>query len=440
MKRKLTLMLALLFVWTGVAWSQGVTVKGVVTSEEDGLPIVGASVLVKGTTQGTITDVDGNFMISGVKADSKTLIVSFVGMKSKEVAIKKGELKIVMKSDAEVLDEVMVVAYGTVKKSAFTGSATVVDQDKIKSPAVSFDKSLAGQVSGVQVMSNSGQPGSGTSFRIRGSGSLKASNEPLYVIDGVATTSTEYSSIAEENESSSNILSSINPNDIESITVLKDAAAAALYGSRAANGVVVITTKSGKEGKARVNFNAQFSWSKLGKAYDMMSSADMYKMIYQGYRAKGETMEEANASAQGALTHNPYNVENPLDENGNVVDGAKLVVDTDWQKEVFRTAPSQDYNMNVSGKNDKTNYFFSIGYTKQGGITPASDFKRYSAKANINTKVNRWFNAGLNVTFSHSIQNTTVESSAGASPLYNALSFPNAVPVYIVDNLLAELI
>ena len=339
-----------------------------------------------------------------------------------------------MKSDAEVLDEVMVVAYGTVKKSAFTGSATVVDQDKIKSPAVSFDKSLAGQVSGVQVMSNSGQPGSGTSFRIRGSGSLKASNEPLYVIDGVATTSTEYSSIAEENESSSNILSSINPNDIESITVLKDAAAAALYGSRAANGVVVITTKSGKEGKARVNFNAQFSWSKLGKAYDMMSSADMYKMIYQGYRAKGETMEEANASAQGALTHNPYNVENPLDENGNVVDGAKLVVDTDWQKEVFRTAPSQDYNMNVSGKNDKTNYFFSIGYTKQGGITPASDFKRYSAKANINTKVNRWFNAGLNVTFSHSIQNTTVESSAGASPLYNALSFPNAVPVYIVDN------
>lgn len=434
MKRKLTLMLALLFVWTGVAWSQGVTVKGVVTSEEDGLPIVGASVLVKGTTQGTITDVDGNFMISGVKADSKTLIVSFVGMKSKEVAIKKGELKIVMKSDAEVLDEVMVVAYGTVKKSAFTGSATVVDQDKIKSPAVSFDKSLAGQVSGVQVMSNSGQPGSGTSFRIRGSGSLKASNEPLYVIDGVATTSTEYSSIAEENESSSNILSSINPNDIESITVLKDAAAVALYGSRAANGVVVITTKSGKEGKARVNFNAQFSWSKLGKAYDMMSSADMYKMIYQGYRAKGETMEEANASAQGALTHNPYNVENPLDENGNVVDGAKLVVDTDWQKEVFRTAPSQDYNMNVSGKNDKTNYFFSIGYTKQGGITPASDFKRYSAKANINTKVNRWFNAGLNVTFSHSIQNTTVESSAGASPLYNALSFPNAVPVYIVDN------
>lgn len=283
-------------------------------------------------------------------------------------------------------------------------------------------------------MSNSGQPGSGTSFRIRGSGSLKASNEPLYVIDGVATTSTEYSSIAEENESSSNILSSINPNDIESITVLKDAAAVALYGSRAANGVVVITTKSGKEGKARVNFNAQFSWSKLGKAYDMMSSADMYKMIYQGYRAKGETMEEANASAQGALTHNPYNVENPLDENGNVVDGAKLVVDTDWQKEVFRTAPSQDYNMNVSGKNDKTNYFFSIGYTKQGGITPASDFKRYSAKANINTKVNRWFNAGLNVTFSHSIQNTTVESSAGASPLYNALSFPNAVPVYIVDN------
>ena len=434
MERKLILTLTLFFLWVGVAWSQGFTLRGVVTSEDDGMPVVGASVLVKGTTQGTITDVDGRFSIPNVKASSKTIVVSYVGMKTQEVAVRRGEMHITLSPDATALDEVMVIAYGTIKKSAFTGAATVVDQDKIKTPAVSFDRSLAGQVSGVQVLSNSGQPGSATTFRIRGSGSLTASNEPLYVIDGVATTSTEYSKIADENESSTNILSSINPNDIESITVLKDAAAAALYGSRAANGVVVITTKSGKEGRARVNFNAQFSWSKLGKAYDMMSSADMYRMLYMGYRADGESMEKANESAQGALTHNPYNVAYPLDANGNLVNGANLVVNTDWQKEVFRTAPSQDYNVNISGKNEKTNYFFSLGYTNQDGITPASDFKRYSAKLNVDTQVNSWLKAGMNVTFSHSVQNTTVESSAGASPLYNALSFPNAVPVYVVDN------
>lgn len=434
MKKKMMLMLSMLSVWISVAWAQEITVRGIVTSEDDGMPVVGASVLVKGTSQGTITDMDGKFSISRVDPSSKTIVISYVGMKTQEVAVKGGEIVVVLEPDATALDEVMVVAYGTVKKSAFTGSAAVVDQDKIKTPAVSFDRSLAGQVSGVQVLSNSGQPGSSTSFRIRGSGSLSASNEPLYVIDGVATTSAEYSSIAESNSSSTNILSSINPNDIESITILKDAAAAALYGSRAANGVVMITTKRGQEGKAKVNLNAQFSWSKLGKAYEMMSSGDMYKMLYMGYRAEGQTMEEANESAQGTLTHNPYNVSYPLDENGNVVDGARIVVDTDWQDEVFRTGPSQDYDINVSGNNNNTNYFFSVGYTNQDGIVLASNYKRYSAKLNVDTKVNSWMNAGMNVTFSHSIQSTTVESSAGASPLYNALSFPNAVPVYVVDS------
>lgn len=433
MKKKVFLMLSFLFVWIGLALAQGVTVKGIVTSADDGLPVVGASVLVKGTTTGTITDVDGRFTIPNVSSSAKTIVVSFVGMQTQEIPIKKGDMAIVLKSDSKTLDEVMVVAYGTVKKSAFTGSAAVVDNEKLKSPAASFDKSLAGQVSGVQVISSSGQPGSSTSFRIRGSGSLTASNEPLYVIDGVATTSNEYSEVAADNDASTNILASINPNDIESITILKDAAAAALYGSRAANGVVVITTKSGKEGKAKVNLNVQFSWAKLNKAYDMMSSADMYGMLYNSYREKGETVEQANQSAQGTLTHNPYNVTNPLDENGNLVNGAKLVVNTDWQDAVFRTAPTQDYNLNVSGKNGNTSYFFSVGYTNQEGIVPASDYKRYSGKANISTDVNSWLKAGLNVTFSHSIQNTTVAGSAGASPLYNALSFPNAVPIYVVD-------
>ncbi len=385
---------------------------------------------------GTITDVDGQFRINGVPSTAKTLIVSFVGMVSQEVAISRGVMEIVLQPDSKTLDEVLVVAYGTTKRSAFTGSASVVGEEQLKTPASSFDKSLAGQIAGVQVVSASGQPGSGTAFRVRGSGSLKASNEPLYVIDGVAVSAYDKNTLSEvaySNESGTNILATINPNDIESVTVLKDAAAAALYGSRAANGVVLITTKSGKNGKAKVTLNAQHSWATLGKAYDMVNSAEYYKLLFDSYLAGGNSAEEANARVQGTFTHNPYNVANPLNANGEIVSGARIVVDTDWQDLVFKTAATQDYTLNVSGATDKTDYFFSVGYANQDGIAPASDYKRYTGRANINTQAAKWLKAGLNVTFSHSIQNTTVSGSAGASPLYNALSFPNAVPVYVVD-------
>lgn len=436
MVKRLYLTLSLLIVSIGIAWSQ-VTVRGVVTSSEDNQPVVGASVLVKGTTVGTITDVDGNFRINNVPSNARTLVVSFVGMITKEVAIKSGAIDIALDPDSKALDEVLVVAYGTTKRSAFTGSASVVGEEQLKTPAASFDKSLAGQIAGVQVVSASGQPGSGTSFRIRGSGSLKASNEPLYVIDGVAVSSYSDNSLSEvayENESGTNILATLNPNDIENVTVLKDAAAAALYGSRAANGVVLITTKSGKQNQNKVSFNAQYSWASLGKAYKMANSAQYYKLLFDGYMSNGNTAEESNARTQGTFTHNPYNVSNPLDASGNVVSGAKIVVDTDWQDEVFKTAATQDYNVNVSGSNAKSDYFFSVGYTDQDGIAPASSYKRYTGKANINSQATSWLKAGLNVSFSHSIQNTTVAGSAGASPLYNSLSFPNAVPVYVVDN------
>lgn len=435
MIKKLYLMLSLLAMSIGIAWSQ-TTLRGVVTSSEENQPIVGASVLVKGTTVGTITDVDGRFRINNVPSSAKTLLVSFVGMITKEVPIRSGSMDIVLDPDTKALDEVLVVAYGTTKRSAFTGSASVVGEDQLKTPAASFDKSLAGQIAGVQVVSASGQPGSGTSFRVRGSGSLKASNEPLYVIDGVAVASYDKNSLSEiayNNDSGTNILATLNPNDIENVTVLKDAAAAALYGSRAANGVVLITTKSGKQGKAKVILNTQYSWASLGKAYKMASSAEYYKMLFDSYHSEGNNVEESNARVQGTLTHNPYNTANPLDANGKLVSGAKIVVDTDWQDEVFKTAATQDYTVNVSGSNDKTDYFFSVGYTNQDGIAPASDYKRYTGKANINSQATDWLKAGLNATFSHSIQNTTVAGSAGASPLYNSLRFPNAVPVYIVD-------
>jgi TonB-linked SusC/RagA family outer membrane protein len=433
MRIKLFYLLIGLILSLGSAMAQTTRVRGVVISEDEGLPIIGASVLVKGTNIGTVTDLDGMFDIPNAPAPAGTLVVSFIGMVSQEVAIAPGVLNIVLRSDTKALDEVLVVAYGTVKKSAFTGSAIVVSEDMLKTPAASFDKSLAGQVAGVQVISASGQPGSSTSFRIRGSGSLSASNDPLYVIDGVATTSMEYSEIAGDTNSTSNILSSINPNDIESVTILKDAAAAALYGSRAANGVVLITTKSGQAGKTKVNLSARYSWASLAKAYETTSSAQHYKQLFTGYLNAGSSVEEANKLAQGSITHNPYNVEFPLDANGNPVSGARTVVDTDWQGAIFKTAPTQDYNINVNGSSDKTDYFFSVGYTDQDGIAPAGNFKRYSGKANINTQANAWLKTGLNVTFSHSVQNTTQAGSAGASPLNNALLFSSGIPIYIVD-------
>lgn len=262
-------------------------VSGIVVAEEDGEPVVGASILVEGTTLGTISDIEGKFSLSNLPKSAKTLVISYIGMRTQKVGV-KAKLRIELKSDTEQLDEVLVVAYGTTKRSAFTGSVAVLDQEKINTPSASVDKSLAGQLAGVQVVSSGGQPGSSTSFRIRGSGSLNASNEPLIVVDGVATSNMEYSKIADENYSSSNILASLNSSDIESVTVLKDAAAAALYGSRAANGVVLITTKSGKSGKTNVSLDVKFSWATLGTAYDVMNSSEYYKTLFNYYLEQGK--------------------------------------------------------------------------------------------------------------------------------------------------------
>jgi TonB-dependent SusC/RagA subfamily outer membrane receptor len=263
MKRKLMLLLACLFVGIGLVTAQTQKVTGVVISEEDGQPVIGASVLVKGTQIGAITNVDGDFTLLNVPSSAKTLQISFVGMQTQEVTIKPN-VKVVMKSDSEMLDEVMVVAYGTAKKSSFTGAASSVSGDKTLKdiPVSSFEEALAGSTPGLTINSTSGQPGAGLQIRVRGTGSMNATNEPLYVIDGVPVVSGDIAVSAVNNDSKAfNVMASINPSDIENITVLKDAAAASLYGSRAANGVILITTKHGKAGKTRINFKA--NWYKL---------------------------------------------------------------------------------------------------------------------------------------------------------------------------------
>ena len=254
----------------------------------------------------------------------------------------------------------------------------------------------------------------------------------------MATTNTNYSKNASDANTTTSILSSINPQDIESITVLKDAAAASLYGSRAANGVVIITTKSGKAGQGHVNFNAAVGMSAVPKQYEMASSTDYYKLVYMNYletaQSSGKDYIWANQQAQGTFSWNPFNIAAPFDANGNLVSGAVNVINTDWQDEVMQRGWSQDYNISFSGGTDKLNYFFSGGYFDQTGTTPTARYTRYSAKANIDAQVNSWLKGGMNVVFSYATQNSEVSQSAGASPLYNAVSFPNAVPVYMVDS------
>ena len=272
MKRKLMLLMACLMIGIGLVNAQVKKVTGHVTSDEDGLPVVGASVLVKGTTVGTVTDIDGNFTLNNVPSSAGTLIISFIGLQTQEVDIKP-VVNVVLKSDSEVLDEVMVVAYGTAKKSSFTGSATNIHADQITSGSrESIDKALSGKVTGVRIASATGDPGSMGEMNIRGVGSINGSTTPLYVIDGVIMKSDNDMSYYGKSQS---VLSTLNPDDIESMTILKDAAAASLYGSRAANGVVIITTKSGKEGKTRVSYNGEVGWNKMAvNQFEMMNATD----------------------------------------------------------------------------------------------------------------------------------------------------------------------
>lgn len=282
----------------GVAFAQ-TSVTGKVVASEDGEPVIGASIKVAGTNTGTVTDVDGNFSLN-VPAGSK-LEITYIGMNPQTVKA-SSNMKIVLTSDNKTLDEVVVVAYGTTTKASFTGSAAVMKDKDMSAAKSSLIKSLEGKMAGVNIGASTGDPGADQKVLIRGIGSISGSTQPLYVIDGVPVSNSDMQSSGLRSQS---ILSSINPNDIESMTVLKDAAASSLYGSRAANGVIIITTKKGKEGKTHVNYDMQIGWSNIAKksALETMNSAEMkqyWKNALQGYFVYNEGMDEATAAAAAA--------------------------------------------------------------------------------------------------------------------------------------------
>lgn len=371
-------------------------ITGKVTDEKNE-PIIGANVVVKGSTTGTITDMDGNFTLE--VPDQATLLVSYIGYTPKEVAVKnQNNLSIMMIEDSKTIDEVVVIGYGSVKKSNLTGAVSSVKTTEIQqTPMTSIDQGLVGRASGVQVTQTSGMPGAVASIRVRGSSSLQGGNEPLYVIDGFPVYSgTGFGSTGGNTQISG--LSTVNPSDIESIEILKDASATAIYGARAANGVVLITTKSGKKGRDIITIESSFGVQNVAKTIDVMNAQEYAALVNEAYTNDGLDA--------------PYNTT----QLGEI---AKLGNGTNWQDEIFRPAMIQSYQLTFSGGDNKTTYAISGGYFDQKGVIINSDFKRYSLRLNLDRQIFNTLKVGTHMSGTHTISRTSATDVGGRDGVVN---------------------
>ena len=426
MKRKLMLLLACLFVGIGLVTAQTQTITGVVISEEDGQPVIGASVLVKGTQLGTITGVDGDFTLSNVPSSAKTLRVSFVGMQTQEVAIKPN-VRVILKSDAEQLDEVVVVAYGTQKASTLTASVSSVRANALKDvPSASFDQMLQGRASGMSVTTPSAGVGQAPVVHIRGVNSITSGTSPLYVVDGVPIQSGDMAA----GIGNANALADINPADILSIDVLKDAAAAALYGSRAANGVVLITTKNGNQGKVTVTYDGFVGFSNKTKFIDMMNAREYVDFKNMAVR----NIYGTDLAADLGETPSQYG-----DKLFNLMTDSKgNIIDSQWSDAVFQNGFTQGQTVAINGGTEKVQYYVSANYNTQKGIVKGDDYRRLGGKANVTAKATNWLKLGVNANVSSSETSQTDAArngsnfSVGGFPRLALVNAPN-IPIYNED-------
>jgi len=439
MKRILLLMFVG-FIAFGQVWAQSQTISGKVLSAADDEPIIGASVQVKGTSKGTITDVDGQFAIE--VEPGATLVVSFIGMGSREVAAVNGVV-VALSEDTKQLDEVMVVAFGTATKKSFTGAASVVKADEIsKRQASNVTDALAGSVAGVQGLSTSGQPGTTSNIRIRGIGSMSSSNAPLYVIDGIPA--------------NDDAVSTLSNADIESVTVLKDAASNALYGARGANGVILITTKRGSTRDAQIKIDAKWGVNQRGvPTYDVMTDPAMYyENFYQALYAQYGSHDLASKylldANNGGLGYQVYTVpegERLIGTNGKLnpnatpgyvnKNGYTLLADN-WFNELFKSNNlRQEYNLSVSGSTDKLTYFASGSYLDDSGIIENSGFRRATGRVNVDYQAKKWLKIGTNMSYSHADMQYPEEDTYGSYSSGNLFYVSNNVapiyPLYIRD-------
>ena len=395
-------------------FQQQKSVTGKVT-DSAGNSLPGVSIVVKGTTNGTISDGDGNFSLSNIPANA-SLQFSFVGMKNQEVKIgNMTTVNVVMSDESIDIDEVIAVGYGVMRKSDLTGSVGSVKSDVLKKQSIaSFEQGLQGKVAGVQVIQTSGSPGGVVDVRIRGGNSLTSGNQPLYVIDGYPVTSGD---AAGGSGASQNPLATLNPNDIESMEILKDASATAIYGSRGANGVILITTKRGKAGQTSVSYDGYTGFQQVAKKLDMMNATEW------GTMANIAAANDARPAYYPSATPNPlYPAISELGEG------------TDWQKEVMRSsAPIQNHNVTIMGGSENTKFSILAGYFDQESVVKNQDFNRISFRNNIDTKISPWIDLATSFTASRVTSNIGRENGDGGgntSIINAALVMPPTVPIY----------
>ena len=455
MKRSLMLMIALLIASIGIATAQTLTVRGTVVSESDGQPVVGAYVLVHGTTLGTITNAEGQFRIDDVPANAGEIIVSYLGMTTAYAPVQADPVRVVLKEDRNFLEETIVVAFGTSTKESFTGSAAVVGADAIaETQSSDVTRALEGRVAGVQMTTSSGTIGSSSpTIRIRGFTSINAGNDPLYVVDGVPF---------------SGSIDNINPADIESLTVLKDAASNALYGARGANGVIMITTKKAKAGEAVVTVDAKWGVnSKALNEYDVITDPAQYYeahyMALRNYYVDKNNLSAADAHFKaasvvagspkdGGLGYQVFTVPegqafigtngkvNPAATLGRLVEhnGKQYWVSPDnWIDETYRQSLRQEYNVSVSGKSGNGSYLASFGYLNNKGIVVGNDMYRYTARLKADYQAKKWLKVGANFGYTNFNYNNGNSAEGQGGSTANVFAFASSVapiyPVYLRD-------
>lgn len=451
--RMKVLFASLLLAASGQVLAQSSAQVGGQVFDENGDPVVGAQIMVKGSKTGTVTDIDGKFSLPSAKK-GEAIVITYLGMDSQTLKAAPG-MKVSMHSQDRQLDEVIVVAYGEQKKSSFTGSAGVVNADKIAVRQVTnVVDALNGQVAGVQMINTSGNPSSTPTIRVRGISSINAGQDPLIVVDGAPY----YGS-----------WSDINPADVASVTVLKDAASNALYGARGANGVIMITTKNPQVGKTVITVDAKWGSNSRGsQTYDMISDPGQYyethyKSLYNYYtNAKGMSAYAAHVAAnnalggsseKGGLGYICYNVPEGqylIGDNGKLNPNATLgnkisyngkdytISPDDWLKAAYRNTLRQEYNMNVNGGNDSSQFYASLGYLDNPGIAYGSQFKRYTARLKATYKANEWLKVGGNVNYAHTVtDNATEVDSDGNNSTTNTFYMVNTIapiyPLYLRD-------
>ena len=407
-------------------------VTGTITDANDGSPLIGANVLVKDAGVGSIADTEGRYSVN-VPKGKNALVFSCIGYKEQTITLKPGQrtLNVRMAEDTELLDEVVVVGYGTMKKSDLTGSVTSIKSDELmKTNPISINQSLQGRIAGVQVNQNDGAPGAGVSIQIRGANSFSTSTEPLYIVDGIPFTTSGTPGTGKDGMlQTTNPLSAINPADIESIEILKDASATAIYGSRGANGVVLITTKRGAKGKDNISFSANFGISKVVKKMDML---DGY--TYAKYRNEAAEMFNKYDGANEKIPYPGTSTVDPATGEAIYSPGPDdyrtgKYPSVNWQDEVFETALSQEYNLSVSGSSDKGYYAISGNILDQEGIINNSGYKRYTFRANVARKVHEWIEIGTNMSFTNSLNKLAKTNSVSDGIIRGTLFYPATAPL-----------